>query len=93
MEYNFGVQRKYLTQKELKSYKIYYFNDYSIFITNLTLHNGIYTRPIKKEAHIVYIRFHKRLQTYPNPFIKDHSKDLHSQDIFSAQIKGVVTTF
>jgi hypothetical protein len=43
------------------------------YISNLTLHNDLHMRTIVEEARIFYTRFHKRLQTHPNHFIKDLS--------------------
>ncbi|KAE9523357.1 hypothetical protein AGLY_016305 [Aphis glycines] len=43
------------------------------YISNHALHNDLYMKTIVEEAHIFYTRFHKRLQTYLNPLIKDLS--------------------
>jgi hypothetical protein len=50
------------------------------YISNLTLHNDLHMRTIVEEARIFYTRFHKRLQTHPNPLIKI-SLFVHSQEI------------
>uniref|UniRef100_A0A2S2NHM6 Putative RNA-directed DNA polymerase n=1 Tax=Schizaphis graminum TaxID=13262 RepID=A0A2S2NHM6_SCHGA len=40
------------------------------YISNHALHNDLRMKTIVEEARIFYTRFHKRLQTHPNPLIK-----------------------